>query len=306
MDARHARHPPDQHRPGQRRAARSFPTARPCWSMPATAATCRRAGRRRGLTPRGRPASGSPATRGPWALRAIDYGYLTHFHDDHMNAMVDVAERFPIRTMLDRGWPDYDYPSADHRGVPVDPPSSRYRELLDAGRREGERLAPGRNDQIVLTRDPAKYPAVRGAQHRRQRRGLDGRRQRETRGTSRRSRRSPRRTGPPRTCAAWPSGSLRRLRLLHRRRHARHGRGPDIPAWHDVETPVAQAVGPVDVGRAEPPRQPRLDQRLPGRALRPRVWIIPVGPRTIPATTCSTACIRRGSIPARAMSSPPT
>jgi glyoxylase-like metal-dependent hydrolase (beta-lactamase superfamily II) len=38
---------------------------------------------------------------------AIDYGYLTHFHDDHMNAIVDVAGRIPVTRMLDRAWPDY-------------------------------------------------------------------------------------------------------------------------------------------------------------------------------------------------------
>jgi beta-lactamase superfamily II metal-dependent hydrolase len=53
--------------------------------------------------PRGTPPrpDGSRPT-GEWIARyvramgveAIDYGYLTHFHDDHMNAMADVPRAF--------------------------------------------------------------------------------------------------------------------------------------------------------------------------------------------------------------------
>jgi len=35
-------------------------------------------------------------------VSAIDYGYITHFHDDHLSALVDVAARIPIRKMFDQ------------------------------------------------------------------------------------------------------------------------------------------------------------------------------------------------------------
>jgi hypothetical protein len=105
---------------------------------------------------------------------ALDYGYLTHFHNDHMGTLypetkesksggyrltgiIEVAEFLPIRRMLDRGWPDYNYPA------PLsDPMMQNYRAFLKwQAERNGmqvERLQPGRNDQIVLRRDPRRYP----------------------------------------------------------------------------------------------------------------------------------------------------
>jgi hypothetical protein len=91
----------------------------------------------------------------------IDYGYLTHFHSDHMNAMVDVAGKIPVQTMIDRGWPSYDYPAADHRELTA-PSFLKYREFLGESMKTGAvkplRLVAGRNDQIVLVKDPKKYP----------------------------------------------------------------------------------------------------------------------------------------------------
>src|SRR5512135_2956130 len=59
---------------------------------------------------------------------ALDYVLLTHFHSDHMGQVSDdsrlsksgnyrlsgiteVGEQIPIRKILDRGWPDYQYPA---------------------------------------------------------------------------------------------------------------------------------------------------------------------------------------------------
>src|SRR5688572_17610376 len=88
---------------------------------------------------------------------AIDYGYNKHFHDDHMQAMVDVAERIPVWKMFDRAWPTYGYPAADHPEFHA-PAFLRYRAFLSGGGAQGERLVAGRADQIVLRREPARYP----------------------------------------------------------------------------------------------------------------------------------------------------
>src|SRR6185436_3469657 len=90
-------------------------------------------------------------------VSAIDYGYLTHFHDDHMNAIVDVAARVPIKKMFDRGWPDYGYPAPDYREL-QGPAFLRYREWITRGGVQGERLRPGRSDQIVLVKDAKAHP----------------------------------------------------------------------------------------------------------------------------------------------------
>jgi hypothetical protein len=104
---------------------------------------------------------------------SIDYALLTHFHDDHMGAILpssatseggyrltgitEVGTRIPIHTMLDRGWPDYSYPVPQHN-----PMLDNYRAFLtwqttNRGLKV-ERFVAGRNDQIHLLRAPKKYP----------------------------------------------------------------------------------------------------------------------------------------------------
>ena len=80
---------------------------------------------------------------------SLDYVLITHFHSDHMGGLVDVAARIPIRKLIDRGWPDYDYPVAlDSEYI------KRYRGLgLDT-----EAFRAGPRDQLVMTRDPDAYP----------------------------------------------------------------------------------------------------------------------------------------------------
>ena len=62
-----------------------------------------------------------------------------------------------LRKMIDRAWPDYAYPSADHAEFAA-PAFRQYREFLRKGGAKGERLVPGRADQIVLVRDRGRYP----------------------------------------------------------------------------------------------------------------------------------------------------
>ena len=107
------------------------------------------------------------------ASPVLDYGYLTHFHDDHMGhpapssktarggykltGITEVGDTIPIKLMLDRGWPDYNYPA------PLkDATVANYRAFIEWQRSNNQmqvdRLKPGRNDQIVLRRHPDKYP----------------------------------------------------------------------------------------------------------------------------------------------------
>lgn len=111
----------------------------------------------------------------PEGAKAIDYALVSHFHGDHMGAIVadsprtkhggdyrlsgftQVAELVPIARLIDRGWPGYDYPE------PIDNPTmDNYRKFIDwqvANRGlEIERFQPGRNDQVRLLRRPEAYP----------------------------------------------------------------------------------------------------------------------------------------------------
>jgi len=104
----------------------------------------------------------------------LDYGYITHFHGDHMGYLLsdspksqmgpyrltgitEVGDRIPIHKMIDRAWPDYDYPfKVDNLMM------DNYRAFLnwqmENNGMEVEQLIPGRNDQIVLVHEPDKYP----------------------------------------------------------------------------------------------------------------------------------------------------
>ena len=233
--------------------------------------------------PRGTPprpdGSRSP---GEWIARyaramgvsALDYGYITHFHDDHMNAMVDVAARVPIRRMFDRGWPDYGYPAPDHPEL-RSPAMLRYREFLAKGTTTVERLHPGRHDQIVLVKDARSYPQFEvravaangevwtgtGTETRPQFPSLDG---------------VPREDGPTENMCSLA------LRLRYGAFDYFSGGDlpgnprPGYPAWQDVETPVARAVGPVDVALLDHHGNRDSTNAFLVSTLRPRVWIIPV------------------------------
>jgi beta-lactamase superfamily II metal-dependent hydrolase len=104
----------------------------------------------------------------------LDYAALSHFHGDHMGTLMpdsptaasgayrltgitDVGEVITIRTMLDRGWPDYSYPAPS--GSPI---MANYRAFLKwQSEHRGlkvERFEPGRADQVVLHKEPKAFP----------------------------------------------------------------------------------------------------------------------------------------------------
>ena len=110
----------------------------------------------------------------PQGADKIDYALISHFHGDHMGAIVpesplasngayrlsgitEIAEHLRIGRVIDRAWPDYDYPEPI-RDVTV----ANYRAFLawQVQHRglEVERFQPGRNDQLVLTHDARPYP----------------------------------------------------------------------------------------------------------------------------------------------------
>ena len=207
-------------------------------------------------------------------VSAIDYGYLTHFHADHMNAIVDVAARVPIKKMYDRGWPDYAYPAPDHRELQA-PAFRRYREWITRGGVQGERLRPGRNDQIVLVKDAKAHPRFevrnvaangevwtgQGTETRKLFPPLDGLDRED-----------------------WPTENMCSLALRLRYGAFDYFSGGDMPgrprpgypAWQDVETAVARAVGPVDVAILDHHGNRDSTNEAFVSTLRPRAWIIPV------------------------------
>jgi hypothetical protein len=212
----------------------------------------------------------------------IDYALITHFHDDHMGALhkrsrraphgayyrtgiTGMGDLIPIGTLLDRGYPDYDFPVA-FEGEVVQRLIQRhprlasaikeyartmrnYLDFLEYQQTENgmrvEQIAVGRNDQIVPLHCPDAYEV-------------------EVRAVAANGRIW---TGQGTEVQAHlpPAGELApyALRLENMCSSAfriRYGpfdyfNGGDIvglvelddPPWFDIETPVAQAIGPTDV-----------------------------------------------------------
>ena len=255
------------------------------------------------LPPRGTPPKPDAShTPGEWIGRYIrhmlahdaspvlDYGYLTHFHDDHMGhpaatsktarggykltGITEVGEMVPIKLMLDRGWPDYNYPAPLN-----DPTVTNYRAFLDWQRKNNgmqvERLKPGRNDQIVLRRDAAKYPnfEVRNiAANGEVWTGV---------GTNTRA-------YQPRIAdlkpEEYPTENMCSMVIRVSYGKFDFYSGGDIPGarrdgaplWNDMETPVAQVVGPVEVSVLNHHGNRDSQNAFFVASLRPQVFLIPV------------------------------
>jgi beta-lactamase superfamily II metal-dependent hydrolase len=235
------------------------------------------------LPPRGTPprpdASRTPAE---WIVRyvramgaeRIDYGVVTHFHDDHMGAMAAVIQSIPVVTTVDRGWPEYSYPSVDHAEF-TRADFVAYRELVAKGATKGARLRPGRSDQIVLTREPAKF-----ADFRVQNIAANGEVWTGT-GTSTTRLFPDLAMVPP---ADWPTENMSSLAIRMSYGKFDYYTGGDIPgrarpgypAWHDVETTVARGVGPVEAAVVNHHGNRDSTNESLVSTLRPRLWIIPV------------------------------
>lgn len=228
----------------------------------------------------------------PRGAAGLDYALLSHFHGDHMgvvdaqspasrlggdyrlSGITHVAELLPIARLIDRGWPEYDTPRR------LDTSTMRnYRRFVDwQVRHRGlvmERFQPGHNDQIRLLHKPAAYPRFEV-------RNLYANGELWTGAGS-----GTRRLVPPFDEGAGPHLTENKLSIAFRLRYGRfdYFSGGDLssideetsadpPAWLDVETPVAQASGPVDVLKANHHGSWDANSVPFLAALRPRVIVV--------------------------------
>ncbi len=242
-------------------------------------------------------------TPGEWVVRYIrrmfpggakpvlDYALLTHFHGDHMgdlmpdskraasgkyllSGITEVGDAIPIRKLIDRNWPSYDYPAPLGSKM-----MENYRAFLaaqaEANGMKVERFQPGRRDQIVLLREPARYPEfeIRNI-------GANGEIWTGT-GTATRRHFPPVEVTPP---ADRPHENMCSISMRLSYGKFDYYAGGDIPGvpdegspvWHDVETPVAKAVGPVDVAVLNHHGYIDSTNAFFVAALRPRVFVFSV------------------------------
>ncbi len=115
----------------------------------------------------------------------IDYAMITHFHDDHFGGMykgakaaasgqyyltgiTGVGDRIPIHKLVDRGYPDYNYPvdlkkrmeqaNADGELLQLKNYINFINYQTAHNGMKAERFKTGSKDQFVLLKDPAAYP----------------------------------------------------------------------------------------------------------------------------------------------------
>lgn len=225
------------------------------------------------------------------SIDQIDYALLSHFHWDHMGQVTDksplskskaykltgitsVAEQIPIKTMLDRGWPDYNYPKELN-----DPTMLNYRTFLkwqsENNRMNVERFQSGSNKQIVLKNKPEKYPSFEV-------RNLAANGEVWT-GVGNVTRKHY----PPLEVLEkeeYPNENMcsMALRLSYGKFDYFTGgdlRGivPDgLPQWQDLETPIAKVTGPVEASVLNHHGHIDSQNAFFVSALRPQVWLLSV------------------------------
>jgi hypothetical protein len=221
----------------------------------------------------------------------LDYVLVTHFHEDHMGGpsndsplaksgayrltgVTQVGESLNIGKLLDRGFPDYSYPQRLESAM-----VQNYRAFANwQTEHKGltvERFVPGRGDQVVLRRDAKKYPYFEFRNV-----GANGEIWTGT-GTATQTHFPPLETIPR---ALWPHENMCSIsfRLSYGKFDFFNGAdipgiGPkDGPAWHDVETPVAKAVGPVDAAILNHHGYIDTHNEFFVSTLRPRIWTLSV------------------------------
>jgi beta-lactamase superfamily II metal-dependent hydrolase len=223
--------------------------------------------------------------------RSIDFVLLSHFHGDHMgeiserskpsrigeyklSGITEVGDYFLFKTVLDRGWPDYDYPGP-LRSDMVD----NYRDFIAYHQKHNnlniQRFSPGRSDQIRLIHQPERYKnfeirniAANGEVWT----GV---------GINTRQHFPPIKDILP---PDLPSENMCSIAIRMSYGLFDYFTGGDLlgipdegaPLWHDVETPVAMVVGPVDVNELNHHGYLDSENAFFLSTLRPRVHILQV------------------------------
>ena len=201
---------------------------------------------------------------------SLDYAVITHYHDDHVGGIAALSARIPIARLIDRG----DVPAPAPGGV-ID----GYREFLSRFSGKRETFLPGRADQIVPGRSPSDFEVRNVAANGDVWTGAGTKTHHVFPAGWNRL--------PP---AEQPSENEFSIALRIRFGRFRYYSGGDLtgvpldnlPAWHDIETPVARAVGPVDAEVLDHHGWLDSTNAFFLETLQPRVVIVPAWHATHP------------------------
>ncbi len=202
----------------------------------------------------------------PVSKGKIDYALISHFHGDHygnltdkspvsakgayrLTGMTDVAEALEIGTLIDRGYPAYDFPVDMKARAEDNPTFANYLKFVASREARGlltQKLVAGSNGQIRLLHDADTYP------------GFEVRNMKANATIWNGSGSATKQLFEPSVMMDEHGGfNENPLSLAIKISYGAFdfftggdmtgGIGPDFPAWFDTETPLAPIVGEVDV-----------------------------------------------------------
>lgn len=243
----------------------------------------------------------APASSAP----VLDYALITHFHDDHygslhqqseksgkgdylLTGITEVGEHLPIRMLLDRGYPDYAYPvplkgEGVRQMLAFNPPFKQwyatfenYQKFIEHQKKEqgleAAQLKAGSKEQIILKYQAEKYPEFEV-------RNIKSNGSIWTGKGNETYEYFPDFSNTPVQERPGENPLSNAIRISYGPfDYFTGGDMPGIadlgqPEWFDVETPVAQVVGPVDVVAFNHHGNRDCCNETFIRTLRPRVWI---------------------------------
>lgn len=207
---------------------------------------------------------------------AIDYAVLTHFHPDHIAGIGDVAASVPIRRVVDRGSPGYDYLPPPDNAV-----FKAYRAFLTDTSVQAETARAGSASQI------ADRP---GASHRAEVRVIAVNDRVWTgKGDEARVRFPPLATiADP---ADRPTENMCSVALQVTYGAFDYFTGGDLPgypvpggpAWHDLESEIARAIGETDARQVGHHGSIEVENPFFLATTRSRVLVLPAWAPTHPS-----------------------
>ncbi len=230
----------------------------------------------------------------------IDYALLTHFHDDHFGAyypglplsasgtfgltgITGIGDKLPIHVLIDRGYPHYKFPydmvgeSEKYGGGEIEFAETmrNYFSFLKFQQQSGHRIdsfRAGSRNQIRLKRQPERYPTFY-VQNIKANQFLWSGKDSAVMNIFPAYNPSDRQT--------WPDENCLSLALTIHYGAFTYYTGGDNPGnvftgdkpWRDVETPMANVIGEVDVATMDHHGNRDAVNEFQVKTFKPRVWI---------------------------------